>query len=145
MQESNVLLANFLEWKESNWNAPSEHYFQTGRKYDFDLPSNFVLYKEEEIQVEGSWTYADVQQENCFAEDLKFHSDWNWLMQVVKKINVIDDYRFTVKILSMDVEIYDNVNNKNVIDYFSPYSCDELERAVYEACVQFVKWYNQQK
>lgn len=119
MKTDNNLLAIFLGWVEQT--DPTERWFGGFR----DL--NGTVHR------------------NTDKEPLLFHSDWDWLMQVVKKINVIDDYRFTVKILSMDVEIYDNVNNKNVIDYFSPYSCDELERAVYEACVQFVKWYNEQK
>lgn len=116
--ENNKLLAEFLGWEIYS-------------KYFYRIPSNLCEHNGErkDIPLEG----------------MVFDTNWNWLMQVVKEINVIDDYRFTVKILSMDVEIYDNVNNKNVIDYFSPYSCDELERGVYEACVQFVKWYNQQK
>lgn len=74
-----------------------------------------------------------------------FDTDWNYLMKVVIKINTFCDFRFTVSIQSMDVVIHDNVNGGKVVDYFSDGSTDELIVSVFNACVEFVKWYNQQK
>lgn len=77
--------------------------------------------------------------------DAKFRNDWNWLMQVVMCINTLDNDNYTVKINSMDVEIHSDKHKKMVVEYFSPHSPNNLLMGLYEACVQFVKWYNQNK
>lgn len=74
-----------------------------------------------------------------------YNKDWNPLMEVVIKINTIDDYRFTVNIQSMDVQIQDHLEGGNVIGFFSGESTDKLINSVYTACVQFIKWYNNEK
>lgn len=62
--------------------------------------------------------------------DLKFHTDWNWLMQVVEKIESLDiyynkyiDYNSSM-FTSGKIELSTNIDN------------------VYNACVEFIKWYN---
>jgi hypothetical protein len=58
-----------------------------------------------------------------------YNSDWNWLMEVVEKCFKTDgDY-------SLHKEIEDALifNSENRI------------QDVYNACVEFVKWYNEQK
>jgi hypothetical protein len=61
-------------------------------------------------------------------EYMKFHTDWNWLMQVVEKIfetaDLDNDYLTDLRNVLWDVP------NKE---------------EVYNACVSFVKWYNNQK
>jgi hypothetical protein len=70
---------------------------------------------------------------------LKFHSDWNWLMEVVEKIDGL--CRNTgFEIYSRYVHI--RVNNNLTI---SSNVCNSKREAVYKACVEFVKWYNEQK
>ena len=59
-----------------------------------------------------------------------YNSDWNWLMEVVEKIESLD--------------IYYN----EYIDYNSSmFASGKIElstkiEAVYNACVEFIKWYN---
>jgi hypothetical protein len=73
--------------------------------------------------------------------DLKYHSDWNWLMEVVEKIES----------LHFDFAIYtgSSVSVINTEDY--PYkeiislNGSSKKEAVYRACVDFIKWYNEQK
>jgi hypothetical protein len=67
--------------------------------------------------------------------EMKFHSDWNWLMEVVEKIE-------SLKVI---VEIRENVcyietSSKN---YYSELEDTKLQ-ATYKAVVEFIKWYNQQ-
>ena len=57
-------------------------------------------------------------------DKLKFHSDWNWLMEVVEKIAPLISesefkYRIGNDLLSVNKE------------------------GVYNACVEFIKWYNE--
>ena len=69
----------------------------------------------------------NVEKDNTF-DDLKFHKDWNWLMSVVEKCLT----------LNVDVE---PINHYFIInDALLTININE----VYNACVEFIKWYNQQ-
>ena len=75
---------------------------------------------------------------------LLFHSDWNWLMRVVEKIENLQDENncaiYNVQIEQCFVEIIENHTSDTII---STDANSKLE-AVYNACVEFIKWYNQQ-
>jgi hypothetical protein len=73
---------------------------------------------------------------------LLFHSDWNWLMSVVEKIEnlqyknnndvfkvVIDYGMCTIYNMISDLEVIVNVSKSTKIE------------AVYNACVEFIKWF----
>jgi hypothetical protein len=61
-------------------------------------------------------------------ETMKFSYDWNWLMQVVEKI---------FKITDLDNDYLTNLRN---VLWDIP-----NKEAVYNACVEFIKLYNQNK
>jgi hypothetical protein len=67
---------------------------------------------------------------------LSFDTDWNWLMEVVEKIES----------LGVVVEIRESVCyiETTPIDYYSELEETKIQ-ATYNACVRFVKWYNEQK
>lgn len=70
---------------------------------------------------------------------LKFHSDWNWLIEVVEKIERLN---FDVTIFNSTTEITSfDIDFKTIFGNSDKYSKIE---AVYNACVEFIKWYNQQ-
>ncbi len=114
--KENMLLAEFLGWKEQT--DQTERWFGSFR------------------------TEEGILHRNTNKEPLLFHSDWNWLMLVVEKINTIEGGRFTFQIMSMDVEIHDYLKGGLYIDFFSGNTPDQLIKSVYEACVEFVKKYN---
>ena len=66
----------------------------------------------------------------------KYSKDWNWLMQVVDKIeNMGNDISITsnyVQIAYNEGEKFINIELKGSI----------MLEAVYNACVEFIKWYN---
>ncbi len=73
----------------------------------------------------------------------KFHSDWNWLMQLVEKIeslgfatSIASGSKGFACVITKGVENIFLSNNKT--------SKTKIE-AVYNACVEFIKWYNQNK
>lgn len=138
--ENNKLIAEFLEWKNSNWTVPTKG-FEIRRKYDLEIPNGLKLYKEEEIQIEGEWGYADVEQERCFYEDLLFHSDWNWLMKVVEKIESLEHWTETSGGLQ-NICLIGSINSS--CESFKAVAETKIE-AVYTACLEFIKWYNEQK
>ena len=74
-----------------------------------------------------------------------YHTSWDWLMPVVEKINLLDDYRYTVFIASADTKIVDNVTNNVIVEVSCKHSVDELIQSVYEAVVEFINQYNNEK
>ena len=68
-----------------------------------------------------------------------YDTSWDWLMPVVEKINLLDDYRYTVYIASMDTKIVDNISGNVIVDIDCKHSVDELIQSVYEAVVEFIK------
>ena len=77
-------------------------------------------------------------------QDLAYHISWDWLMPVVEKINLLDDYRYTFLIASMDTQIVDNITNDVIVEVSCKHSVDELIKSVYEAVVEFIKEHNKQ-
>ena len=76
--------------------------------------------------------------DNTF-DDLKFHTDWNWLMQVVEKIESFGHDVFINTCLCRITDVG--------LDIFEDIECfvnDNKRQATYNACVEFVKWYNEQ-
>ena len=71
-----------------------------------------------------------------FIEDLKYHEDWNWLMEVVEKIESLG---YRIEIVKHICRIY--LSNKETIIISE--NIPKIE-AVYNACVEFIKWYNNQ-
>lgn len=65
-------------------------------------------------------------------EYLHFDSDWNWLMEVVEKIESLD-YGFEI------IGNYCKIGNNANIQCSQPTKI----QAVYNACITFVKWYNE--
>ena len=74
----------------------------------------------------------------------KYNKDWNWLMQVVEKIESIEDGIYQVDILQEGCKILKKCSlliDKTV----SKLEPDTTKiKSVYLACVEFIKWYNEQ-
>ena len=79
-----------------------------------------------------------------YLRDFKFHSSWNWLMPVVLKINTMDNFDYSVKIFTMDCQI-ENSKGEIIARCECKYNPDELINSVWEAVVEFIKWYNSWK
>lgn len=71
--------------------------------------------------------------------NLMFHLDWNWLMEVVEKIESLEyNVEFSKNHCIIIAEI-EKVDSKRITKY------SEIKiKAVYNACVEFIKWYNEQ-
>lgn len=73
--------------------------------------------------------------------ELKFHSDWNWLMEVVEKIESIlpDDSIVTIEYKDCYIPVLEDE------EPFTIEGNGETKiQAVYNACLEFIKWYNLQ-
>ena len=117
IQENNKLLAEFMELKPilistDFYGIQKDHVHITGKNTDF------VMFE--------------------FSKSAKYHSDWNWLMQVVDKIESLG---YIVVIQSTLCNISTNKFFNGVIIK----NLDTKIESVYNACVDFVKWYNEEK
>lgn len=110
---------------------------ESGKYYEYRANSAFSCIKEQEIQVESEHGIGLVEQDFLFAEDLKFHSDWNWLMEVVEKIE------------SLGYQVVIEKNNCNIVNWeytqvIDPKFYSRVVRsatkieAVYSAVVEFI-------
>ena len=82
----------------------------------------------------------NVEKDNTF-DDLKFHSDWNWLMKVVEKI---ENLGYGVTIGMADYCIIQNDWKEDLKEIHSLTKNGKL-LCTYNACIEFIKWYNKQK
>lgn len=69
---------------------------------------------------------------------LKFHSDWNWIHEVIEAIEKLD---FGIKQCRKVVEIYRDSNKENIF-YIKKTS---RKHSIVEAINQFLIWYNEQR
>ena len=69
-----------------------------------------------------------------------FHRSWDWLMQVVEKIDTMQDYRFTVRMLYSVTDIIDN-QEYNIISEFVGNGAGRLFNT-WNAVVEFINYYN---
>lgn len=73
-------------------------------------------------------------------ETLEYHKNWNWLMSVVEKIESLE---YTVNIEFSTVFInHSDDDFEQIIGFGEHYS---KIQAVYNACIEFIKYHNGQK
>jgi len=99
------------------------------------LIAEFMGYAISE-QTEG-FAQRDKYPKNPF-EEISFNSSWDWLMPVVEKIH--SDTDCFVTIYYKECTIHNMYSNK-MKDIRS--EKENTLQSIYEAVVQFVKWYNE--
>ena len=118
--ENNKMIAEFLDWEFD------------GLSETFETPF---------LKLVDPQAFGD-EQFSCKLQDfeLEFHSDWNWLMEVVEKIENLskegETYMFSITKFSARV----TYKGSRIVDL--PIDNTKIE-AVYNACVEFIKWYNE--
>ena len=75
----------------------------------------------------------------------KLYNDWNSLMQVVEKIESLG---YNIDTMKVDITKYQSsqfcgiyIDGKRIYTNY----CETKIEAVYNACVEFIKWYNNNK
>lgn len=137
--EGNRILAEFMGHNSDLGAAirfmysSSEPFPLSGNDANFDSVENEVQMEVEEF---GSTLVINT---------LSFHNSWDWLMPVVEKIESIEDKNgyniFWVKIDGVCCEI----QQADSLDIIVEVDCESKIEAVFMACVEFIKWYNQKK
>ena len=77
---------------------------------------------------------------------LKFHSDWNWIMEVVEKIQTLDKLGGIVMIQQGRFRITSRMAGDNTVyadvSYYYLHGMRKQKEAVVQAINQFLIWYN---
>jgi hypothetical protein len=89
------------------------------------------LYYCEKYQFEG-WYKNHEGNERVY--ELKYNTDWNWLMPVVEKI----EKTHCVDIFGKAVSIHEKYDGEMIVDQSAKNSSTKIE-AVYTACLEFIK------
>ena len=96
---------------------------------------------------------AIVDNNNNHKDTYNYHNDWNWLMEVVEKIETTNT-KYTLQWEFDDREEFAE-EGKYKAYWFTLYPKDEILNsltstrkqtrieAVYNACVEFIKWYSE--
>ena len=119
--ENNKLIAEFLDWEFDDLSETFETPF---------------------LKLVDPNAFGD-EQYSCKLQDfeLEFHTDWRWLMEVVEKIEKLQDENkcaiYNVQIEQSFVEIIINHTSETIVEV----DCNSKIQAVYQACVEFIKWY----
>lgn len=124
METNNILLAEFLGWEKLvvDWD-------------EYIIPNH--------LDSSNNLEKSDGTKHTTYCtESFKFHNDWNWLMSVVDKI---ESLHYLVNISS--AMVYINGDNGIIVNPINVYKegGQTKHKCIYEACVQFVNWFNQQK
>ena len=124
-EETNKLIAEFMEWEYKVLPVYSDDKF-LGRKNIYNTPFKKHLKNK---------AFTTTFSEN----ELVFHNDWNWLMEVVEKIESLN---YSIEINKQEENDYQClVVQKDIkVQTFSKIKIE----AVYNACVEFIKFYNEQ-
>ena len=87
----------------------------------------------------------EVPDDDLTINDLKYHEDWNWLMQVIEKIESLPDEEnngaFFFKIYQDSVSIIFS-NDNYIIDLINVMGQGSRINNVYQAVVEFIQLYN---
>ncbi len=115
-----------------------------------ETPSGKFVYARNEFNNPNKGN--DCQTNFYEANELCFHSDWNWLMEVVEKIEnlqyffnsapFIDDEKGGLTGEYFCIIQYKTTNLSHCDYFIDVTGCSTKIQAVYNACVEFIKWYN---
>ena len=96
--------------------------------------------------------YPVYEGDSSYVKNLKYRSDWNWLMEVVEKIESLGYRTLTEnecfmitksKLSSFDVRSKDDYDTIFSDNYEINHYGGSKKENVYNACVEFIKWYNE--
>jgi len=120
--EKNILIAEFMGMIYDNHNDQPNKYWELTDEQNFVSQKPYPQHK-----------------------DLKFHSDWNWLMQVVEKIESLGEGIYQVDILQEGCRINERCKTKFDLTVSKLSAGTTKIQAVYAAYVELIQWLNENK
>ena len=134
--EGNKLIAEFMGWK-----------VVTGPEIGWPGKDHFYGINPQTKRTRNCLNNKDLQKVwEKISKNVKYHKSWDWLIPVVEKIYKVYDAKYIfsmrIEITSTHVGIFSDhfTYLKTAIDKnFKKFNTIE----VWEACIKFIKWYNQ--
>ena len=78
--------------------------------------------------------------------DLKYHSDWNWLMEVIVHIQTIEKDRFYISVDPWSMTVVDYIDSPENEVVTCQFDYDEsLNMRYFNTILEFIDWYNKNK
>jgi hypothetical protein len=98
---------------------------------------------------EGFWGFENTPNHKTWNNDrfldcTKYDTDWNWLIEIVEKIESFVDENKHAKYNFITEQSFVEIIDNNTSDTIVEIDRDTKMEATYNACVQFVQWYNNQ-
>jgi hypothetical protein len=97
----------------------------------------------------GYWTLPTFMDGDGWTmNDMKFHSDWNWIMEVKNKIcqlNLIDEFNTSYDSVAKGWHCQLLPAYKNSFSSFYSKIVSTEKEATIQAIWEFLQWYNEQK
>ena len=125
--EGNKLLAEFMGYEKSSEDKDFIFYKHPDGK-------GIVIQSQHDCKVFHTHELMEIK-------GFIFHRSWDWLMEVVRKIELIG-YTVSVSKNRCRISNFKNIANVGLTINTSE---DNKIKAVWYACVEFIKWYNQNK
>lgn len=98
--------------------------------------------------IKHTQTKAYLTTDGYFHEkDLKFNSDWNWLMEVVQKIKTVGYLvYFDLQFIGCEISVID-IDGSVIFSTYPKKNTQEkqLIDCVYISVLNFIEWYNSQQ
>ena len=92
--------------------------------------------------------YPIYEGDSSYIKNLEYHKNWSWLMEVVEKIEslefVVTICYLLTKITNEDLGQRETPLTSKVIIISCNNGGTKIQ-TVYNACIEFIKWYNEQK
>lgn len=102
-------------------------------------------------RVENEKNIFTLENRIFVTNELKYHSDWNWLMPVLIKMSQVERGRFIYELRDDRIEIWDWAlrEKEGAFNYYSTFYGKsqnyDIMGGIHEAVYQFVVWHNQQQ
>jgi hypothetical protein len=138
IEESNTLIAEFMGYKFHSQIPIKDYVFYTrdpGIAYDYIEKRDIVTDEEMEF-IFADYAETEKYLDSSYIEikNLKYHSSWDWLMPVVKKIRSTEEFNSIIV-------IPEDFGDNNMIAGLYTQDIDK----VYKGVVEFIQWYNKNK
>lgn len=143
MEEKNILIAQFMDWKQTTTSIPKYHpvTFQRLKGQDtildcFILPEGHPIVTEIYTDRPGftwhsNFGNSDIAEDDhrqyleFLKEDLRFHESWDWLMPVIEKCKesqIFGSQRLITNIYNRLLELDILATHANVVDFIEFYN-----------------------
>ena len=139
-QENNILVAEFMGSKSSDVDYTS---------YNKDGTIEYTANEDGTTWIVTEYSKPDGLPSDCYwgnwihGHNLKYHTSWDWLMPVVKRIKDMGHFYYWTGDNYITFSMNGDENGKTVV--VASATDKDMLKANYKAVIKFIKFYNENK